>query len=267
MMQRVELVGIVNVTPDSFSDGGLYLDAQNALAHANELMKSGASYLDIGAESTRPGAEKISIDEEWRRLKPVLDALVPASPGHVSVDTYHPETIRRVTNEIGSVIINDVTAFNDPHMVEAAAELRLQCIVSHLPAAVGTDIQAAHSGKLIDSVEQVHDELMEKREKMIAAGIHPDMIILDPGIGFGKTRQLNWRLLSFAEEVPKIDVMIGYSRKRFLGSDPLTGDFLADSETVRNDPEVNLAAGRIAINSGARYLRVHDIKSHTSLIR
>lgn len=266
-MARVELVGIVNVTPDSFSDGSKYFEPSAALDHANSLILDGASYLDVGAESTRFGAETIPLEEEWRRLKPVLEALVPANPGHLSVDTRNPETVRRVVSEIGIVILNDVTTFNDPRMIETAAELRLQCIVSHLPEAAGTDIQAAHSKENhIDSVAQVRDELLDKRDKMIAAGIAKEMIILDPGIGFGKTRLLNWQLIRFAQEVPGIEVMIGYSKKHFLGSNPETGEPLPEKDTLRKDTNVNLAAGQMAVQSGAKYLRVHDVASHRTLL-
>jgi dihydropteroate synthase len=205
----------------------------------------GASYLDIGAESTRPGAEPLSYLEEWQRLKPVLDKLITSRPGRISIDTYHPETVRAAAAEIGSFIINDVTGFNNPQMVKLAAELRKQCIVSHLPTSMGQDIQGAHTAETkVSTVSQVRDELLARRDELIAAGVHPDMIILDPGIGFGKTMDTNWDLLSFASEVPGIPVMIGYSKKRFLGEERMT---LAR----------NLEAGRIAVESGAKYLRLH----------
>jgi dihydropteroate synthase len=251
---NTELVGILNITPDSFSDGGLYNDRNKALIRANELFNTGASYLDVGAESTRPGAVTLTSEEEWSRLKPVLSELVFAHPDHISVDTYKPETVRRVAREIGQFILNDVTCFNNPQMIELAASLNLRCIVSHLPQAYDQDIQNAHKdSKKMDSIDEVTDELMHKRDQMINSGVRSGMIILDPGIGFGKTKKLNWQLLSFAKQVPGIDVMIGYSRKRFLGKQ-------------RMDIQTNLQAAKVAIDAGAKYLRVHDVKEHKELL-
>lgn len=251
---ETELFGILNVTPDSFSDGGLYNESEKALAHANSLFENGANFVDVGAESTRPGATPLTADEEWQRLQPVLSDLVASYPDHISVDTYHPETVRRVAGEIGQFILNDVTGFNNPTMIELAAYLDLTCIVSHLPEAHGQDIQSAHKDyQKAETVAQVYDELMSKRAKMMAAGIRGSKIILDPGIGFGKTPELNRKLISFAAEVPDIDVMVGYSRKRFLGPQ-------------RMIPEINLEAARAAIAAGTKYLRVHDIAEHRALI-
>lgn len=248
VMSTVELVGIVNVTPDSFSDGGLYVDVDEALKHADELFRDGATLVDVGAESTRPNAIPLTADQEWQRLADLWPRLMERYEGKLSLDTRHPETVRRAA-QYGSFIINDVTAFSDNEMIKVAAERGLQCIVSHLPSAVSGDIQAAHKGKLVDNVEQVRDELLARRDEMIAHGIAKQKIILDPGIGFGKTPETNRELLKFAALVPDAEVMIGYSRKRFLGDD-------------RMELEPNLAAGRIAASAGARYLRVHDVAGH-----
>lgn len=247
-MSSVELVGILNVTPDSFSDGGLYVDVNDALRHADELFWDGATLVDVGAESTRPNAIPLMADEEWARLAELWPRLMKRYAGKLSLDTRHPETVRRAA-KYGSFIVNDVTAFSNDEMILAVAELELRCIISHLPDAVHGDIQAAHKGKLIDDVMQVRDELLAKRNEMIARGIAKENIILDPGIGFGKTPETNYELLKFAALVPDIEVMIGYSRKRFLGDD-------------RMELEPNVAAGRIAANAGARYLRVHDVTGH-----
>lgn len=252
-MSEVKLVGILNVTPDSFSDGGLY-GPDKAGERVWELFQQGASIVDIGAESTRPDATPLSATEEWDRLKSFLPNLIHGWHGQISVDTYHPETVRELTRISGQFIVNDVTAFNNPEMIEAAAGLNLRCIVSHLPERVGQDIQAAHQQKSVTSIEQVTDELMQKHERMIAAGIYAGRIILDPGIGFGKTIDLNWQLLEFAKFVPDVKVMIGYSRKKFLGMN-------------RMEIEPNLEAGKIAIAAGAKYLRVHDVAGHIPLTR
>jgi dihydropteroate synthase len=244
-----ELVGILNLTPDSFSDGGEYADPAKAIDRAEELMEQGAAFVDIGAESTRPGAVALDPEEEWRRLEPVLSDLVPRYPDRFSLDTYHPETVQQAFM-IGRVIVNDVTGMNNPDMVRVITGSGVRCIISHLR---GTDIQAAHWGPLLDDVEPVAMDLLTKKKLLIKHGFEPNQVILDPGIGFGKTPELNRELLKFAKELPDHDVMIGYSRKRFLGEN-------------RMDLQVNLEAGRIAIENGAAYLRVHDVAGHRQLL-
>lgn len=253
-MSEVKLVGILNVTPDSFSDGGLYIDAEKAIAHAEQLFEDGASMVDVGAESTNPHSKPLSPEEEWDRLEPVLRALLPRYDANsFSVDTYHPETIIRAA-ELGTFVVNDVTSFSNPHMITTAARLGLKCIASHLPLAVDGNIQAAHHEiPLIEDIDQVYEELQAQKRKLLNAGVKAADIILDPGIGFGKTAELNYELLQFAKLVPDNDVMVGYSRKRFLGEN-------------RMELEPNLAAARIAIAAlqptQTLYLRVHDVAGH-----
>lgn len=242
----VKLVGILNVTPDSFSDGGLYFDPQAAIDRAEAIFREGAHLLDVGAESTRPGAVPLSPDEEWSRLEPVLSALLPRYPNRITLDTYHPETVHRAFL-IGDVIVNDVTGLTNPAMQDVVLEQTATVIVSHLPA--GTSIQAAHDNPPVTSVSQVTRELLHTATLLESRGLPRTKIILDPGIGFGKTMEVNQQLLRFAAEVPDYQVMIGYSRKRFLGEH-------------RMETAPNIAAGRIAIASGAAYLRVHDVSAH-----
>ncbi len=247
-MSTVKLVGILNVTPDSFSDGGEFFDPASAILQAQQLFADGASIVDVGAESTRPNANVLTADEEWQRLEPVLKVLLPMYPGKISLDSYHPENIKRAF-KIGPVIVNDVTGMNNPAMIAAVVKLKPTVIISHLP---GMDIQLAHQQVPVSSVQQVKKELLSRAKLLESKGLNPDQIILDPGIGFGKTMELNSQLLSFAKEVPGYKVMIGYSRKRFLGED-------------RMDLEPNLEAGRKALNSGAEYIRVHDVAGHRRL--
>lgn len=244
-----QLVGILNITPDSFSDGGQYVTLEAAIAQAEKLFKNGATLVDIGAESTRPNAVTLTPDEEWQRLDPVLAELVELYPDGLSVDTYHPENAKRAL-AMGDVIINDVTGMNNPAMRAVVAEHYARCIISHLH---GRDVQAAHRGKLVASKQQVIDELLANVAKLEKLGLGRQQIILDPGIGFGKTPALNAELLTFAADVPDYPVMIGYSRKRFLGDN-------------RMDLEPNLQAGRIAIAAGAAFLRVHDVAGHRQLL-
>jgi dihydropteroate synthase len=245
----MKLVGILNVTPDSFSDGGQFVDPAAALAQAAKLFDDGASLVDVGAESTRPGATPLSTEVEWQRLMPVLQRLLERYPEQISLDTYHPETAGKAL-DLGDVIINDVTGMNDPAMVSLVAGRQARCVVSHLPA---SDPQSAHNGELVDSVRQVADDLLAKAELLRRKGLSKDRIILDPGLGFGKTEELNRELLRFAREVPDYPVMIGYSRKRFLGP-------------KRMELETNLEAGRAAMEAGAAYLRVHDVAGHRQLL-
>lgn len=245
----VQLVGILNVTPDSFSDGGQFLDPKAAVAHAERLFADGASLVDVGAESTRPGAEPLSDDEEWRRLEPVLRELLARYPGKISLDSYRPATVRRAL-AIGPVIVNDVTGMHNPEMVQVVLEHKPRVIIMQLP---GTDTQAAHRNPTMTTAEQVRDDLLKQAAVLEAGGLPRENIILDPGIGFGKTMELNRELLEFAKTVPQYPVMIGYSRKRFLGDD-------------RMELALNLEAGKIAIESGAAFLRVHDVAGHRQLI-
>ena len=253
-MTKTQIMGIVNVTPDSFSDGNKYFAPDAAIKRVEEVFAQGASLADIGAESTNPRSSSLTPDIEWDRLKPVLKQVFPKYDDKISIDSYHPETIDKIARTFGNhFILNDVTGFNDPRMIKIVAAHGLRCIVSHLPAHVGADIHAAHAGKLIDSVQIVRDELLERYAQLCAAGVPADRIILDPGIGFGKTPELNIQLLEFPKLLPGHAVMIGYSRKRFLGED-------------RFNVEVNLAAARIAIAAGAAYLRVHDVAAHIGLV-
>lgn len=245
----VKLVGILNITPDSFSDGGQFDDPAKSLQRAAQLFNDGASKLDVGAESTRPGATPLTPAEEWARLEPVLPLLMERYPGQLSLDTYHPETARRAL-QLRNIVINDVTGLTNPKMIGVIAEFGAKCIVSHLPT---SDIQAAHSGELVGDIQVVIDDLLARASILRAEGQEADEIILDPGIGFGKTPELNRQLLEFARYVPEYKVMIGYSRKRFLGEDRL-------------ELAPNLAAGRIAIAAGAAYVRVHDVAGHQQLL-
>ncbi len=246
----VELFGILNVTPDSFSDGGKYAQPLAAVRYAEMLFEAGAAYIDIGAEATNPRAKPLEPIEEWQRLRPVLRQLLPRHPGRISVDSYHPETIEQVANEFGAnFIVNDVTGMNNPIMRLVVARFGLKCIVSHLPAKYGIDIMRAHREADADDEQQVLRELLIRRNQLVELGLPKEKIILDPGIGFGKTPELNRRLLTFGRLIRDSPIMIGYSRKRFLGEH-------------RMNLQPNLDAADKAIANGARYLRVHDVAGH-----
>lgn len=257
-MQEVTLVGILNITPDSFSGDGI-TNAKEALGYADDLFLEGAGIVDVGAEATNPWAHPITPAEEWRRLTPILASLIAAQPGRISVDTHHPTTVEHIAHTCGTAfIVNDVSGMNDPRMRTVVATHNLHCIVSHLPATFGTNIQEAHANADLDDGNQVLDELLVRRQQLIDLGLPAKKIILDPGIGFGKTMRLNWELLQFAELVKKAgtesEVLIGYSHKRFLGQH-------------RFEINQNLEAARIAIAAGANYLRVHDVAAHNSFLQ
>ncbi len=247
----IALVGILNVTPDSFSDGGQFLDPQAAIDQAAKLFADGASLVDVGAESTRPGAAPLSADEEWERLQPVLAVLLKEFPDKISLDTYHPKTVLRAF-AIGPVIVNDVTGLQDPAMVTAVLKTRPpKIIVGHLGRRT---VAETHVAEPLQSVEEVRSALLARAQALEAADVRREQIILDPGIGFGKTMELNRQLLAFGDAVAGYEVMIGYSRKRFLGDE-------------RMELAPNLTAAHIAVAHGARYLRVHDVAGHAAFIR
>lgn len=225
------------------------MDSSMAITQARQLFADGAVLVDVGAESTNPWSSPLGTSEEWQRLEPVLKSLVKEFRGKFSVDTYHPQTARRAL-EMGVNIINDVTMFRNPDMIALAARYgaKARYIVSHLsPTAMS--IADAHKRMPTKSVQEVKQELMAKYAELIKSGVPAANIILDPGIGFGKVAELNPKLLKFAQEVPGIEVMIGYSRKRFLGKD-----------RMKIGP--NLEAAKVAIAAGATYLRIHDVAAH-----
>lgn len=241
----VQLVGILNITPDSFSDGGQFVDPKIAIDYAEQLFNDGAAIVDVGAESTRPNAVPLSDEEEWQRLYPVLSELIPRYPDKISVDSYHPATIENALG-IGPVIVNDVTGLHNRYMLEVVTRYKPTVIISHLP---GSDIQLAHEVPFVNDVQVVKHDLLTSARHLLEAGYSEEKIILDPGIGFGKTMELNRQLLTLADHVPNFKVMIGYSRKRFLGDN-------------RMELAPNIEAAKIAIAHGATYLRVHDVAGH-----
>jgi len=252
----MKLVGILNITPDSFSDGGENFEAKDALKSAAKQFADGADFIDVGAESTNPKSKVLTSDEEINRLKNILPQLLTTYPNKISIDTYHPETLRWIL-QFGEPMLNDVSGLATVIMRELVAENKLTCIVGHLPKAAKGLPVASHTVELIDSIERVRDELLERTHELQKLGVQKDKIILDPNIGFGKTMRLNWQLLEFAKLVSDFPVMIGHSRKRFLGCDPTTGDWLPNGQELRFTDEVNEKAAQIAKDSGAAYLRVH----------
>lgn len=242
-------MGIVNVTPDSFSDGGRYLAPEAAIAHARRLMEEGADLLDIGAESSRPGADAaVPADEELRRLLPVLRELRDA-PVPVSVDTTKPEVMRAVLRE-GASMINDIGALRAPGALEAVAASDAGVCLMHMQGEPRTMQAAPGYG---DVVAEVRAFLVQRVAAAQAHGIARERIVIDPGFGFGKTADHNFRLLrnlrSFVET--GLPVMAGWSRKSTLGQ--LTG------KPATERLAASVAAALLAVERGARIVRVHDV--------
>lgn len=258
-LSRPRIMGIVNVTPDSFSDGGLYLSQDAAVAHGEQLVTEGAQLVDVGGESTRPGAERISVAEEQRRVLPVIEELADRGIP-VSVDTMNASTAFAAA-ELGAVIINDVSAgLADAGMARVVAETGLHFIGSHWIAsqarvngalAVATRPSITYGNVLRD----VRDELKNRVAELIVGGVRPDRIILDPGIGFAKSAEENWQLLSNIPALSTIGypVLIGASRKRFLA--PLAAP---DAPTSARD-SATATISALAAQAGVWGVRVHNV--------
>ena len=211
-------MGILNVTPDSFSDGGSFCDPGAALAHADHLIATGATIIDVGGESTRPGATPVDPDTEWARISPVITGLVDRGGVTISVDTYHAETARRAA-DAGAHIINDVTGGRvDPDMLSVVAKTGLDYVLQHSRGpASSTNEQARYT----DIAREVRRELADQLARATGAGICRDRIILDPGLGFSKVGTQDWEVLAQLEQIASLGgrFLVGHSRKRFLPAD------------------------------------------------
>ena len=245
------VMGIVNVTPDSFSDGGRYLDVEAAIAHGLELEAQGAAILDIGGESTRPGAEPVSAEVERRRVLPVIEGLVAAGANaKLSIDTMKAP-VAHAAIESGATMVNDVTALRgDPEMAGVVADAGADCCLMHM---LGEPRTMQDDPRYDDVVGEIKAFLTRQMELAVDAGVARDRILLDPGIGFGKTLLHNLELLARLDELVAIgrQVLIGTSRKGFLGR--LTG------RPVDRRVAATLATNVLAYERGARVFRVHDV--------
>lgn len=248
---RTLIMGILNCTPDSFSDGGRYLEPRQARARLHEMVAEGADLIDVGGESTRPGSLPVSAEEEWRRIEPVFaEARRAAIEVSLSVDTQKAWVAERAL-AMGASIVNDVSALrNDPGMADVVGSYGAGVVLMHM---LGTPATMQSDPRYDDVVEEVFEFLRERAAFAVSAGIAPEQIVLDPGIGFGKGLEHNLELLRSlpAAHVLEYPILVGASRKRFLGA--LTG--LAAPE--RAQPSV--AAHVYAALAGAHIVRVHDV--------
>ncbi|WP_439423017.1 dihydropteroate synthase [Saccharothrix sp. HUAS TT10] len=250
------VVGVLNVTPDSFSDGGRYLGFDDAVAHGVAMFRRGADLVDVGGESTRPGAERVSASVEAGRVAPVIRALV-AEGVPVSVDTTRAE-VALAALDAGASIVNDVSGgLADPDMASVVAEAGVPYVLMHWR---GHSRRMDRLAVYDDVVRDVRDELCKQVDAALAAGVAADDVILDPGLGFAKNATHNWQLLHGLGALLELGfpVLVGASRKRFLGallSDPLLGDRAPDGRE-----DATAAVSALAAFTGAWGVRVHDVE-------
>ena len=252
------VMGIVNVTPDSFSDGGAHFDADAAIAHGLKLAEEGADLLDIGGESTRPGAQEISVEEELRRVIPVIERLARDTALPISIDTGKPEVMRAAV-EAGAGMINDVYALRREGALDAAAQLRVPVVLMHMQGEPRTmQVQPEYD----DVVGEVHRFLAERIFAAEMAGVARRNIVVDPGFGFGKTTAHNLQLLAQLRRFTElgVPVLAGMSRKKSIGE--LTGH-----EDPRERVFGSVAAHLIAAQNGAMLLRVHDVAATVDALK
>jgi dihydropteroate synthase len=256
-LDRPRVMGILNVTPDSFSDGGRFLDPEAALAHARSMVAAGADLVDVGGESTRPGAAPADLRGELERVLPVIEALASELPVPVSVDTSKPEVMRAAVRA-GAGLINDVRALGAPGALETACELGVPVCLMHMRGEPRTMQAAPHYR---DVVAEVRDLLARRVGACVAAGIPRVRLIVDPGFGFGKTLEHNLALLARLGDLAELGlpILVGISRKSMLGA--ITG------RAVGERLPASLAAALIAVERGASILRVHDVAATVDALK
>ncbi|WP_235215479.1 dihydropteroate synthase [Phaeacidiphilus oryzae] len=261
---RSRVMGVLNVTPDSFSDGGLWLDPGRAVEHALELTRAGADLIDVGGESTRPGSQRVTEEEELRRVLPVVREL--AARGVVmSVDTMRAAVAEQAL-EAGAAIINDVSGgLADPRMAAVAAASGAPFVVMHWRGqSAGMDRQAVYQDVVGEVVKEIHDRVAA----VLDAGVRPEQLITDPGLGFAKTREHDWALLARIDALAELGfpVLVAASRKRFLGTllaDPETGE----PRPPRQRDAATAAVSALAAAAGAWAVRVHDVRATADAVR
>lgn len=256
--ERTLIMGVLNVTPDSFSDGGQYFDRETALRRAYELVEEGADIIDIGGESTRPGAEPVSLEEEIERTIPVIEHIAFRIGVPISIDTYKSEVARRAL-DAGATIVNDISGLRfDPAMAPLLARYNAMVIIMHMK---GTPRDMQKDPRYDDVVREVSLFLEERARAAIDEGISEDRIVIDPGIGFGKTVNHNLEIMRRLEEFKSLGfpLLVGTSRKSFIGAvldAPVNERVLGTAATVS-----------FAVEKGADIIRVHDVKEMLQVIR
>ncbi|MEM1082123.1 MAG: dihydropteroate synthase [Pseudomonadota bacterium] len=251
------VMGIVNVTPDSFSDGGQSFKPEQALKHARSMVEAGADMLDIGGESTRPGAQPVDVAQELDRVLPVIEALRDELATPISIDTMKPAVMRAAV-DAGAKLINDVNGLRAPNAAATVAELNVPACIMHMQGQPDSMQQQPHYADVVVEVEAF---FAKQIAHCVEAGIQPDQLILDPGFGFGKTLEHNLALLAalpkFAHTAP---VLAGLSRKSMLGQ--ITGQTQADQRVA-----ASVAAALLAADRGAAIVRVHDVEATVDALK
>lgn len=251
-------MGILNVTPDSFSDGGRYFDVRNAVEHGRRLLDEGADILDVGGESTRPGAVAVPEDEELRRVLPVIEALAQQTNAPLSVDTQKP-AVARAAIQAGAAIINDIAANRtDTAMWEIASEMQAGYILMHMQ---GTPQTMHLAPKYADVVQEVNDFFEDRLRRVHACGVQPDQVALDPGIGFGKAVPHNLQLLAglLRFRIHQRPLLLGVSRKSFIGK-------LVGGE-AQERAAGSLACAVWSVANGVQLIRTHDVAATVQAVR
>jgi dihydropteroate synthase len=250
-------MGVVNVTPDSFSDGGVNFRAEDAIAAARRMVAEGAAIVDVGGESTRPDAEPVPLDEEFRRVLPVLEAIAGEQP--FSIDTAKAEVARRAVG-LGAELVNDVTALRgDPALAGVVAESGVYLCLMHM---LGEPRTMQRDPRYEDVVSEVKAFLEERLRFAMAEGIAEENVCLDPGIGFGKTVEHNFELIRRLDELAALGrpLLVGFSRKSSLGK------ILGDPNAKTGPLSASIAAAVAAYERGATILRVHDVREHVEAL-
>jgi len=250
--QKTHVMGILNITPDSFTDGGLFFRRDSAIEHGLRMVEEGADIIDVGGESTRPGSEPVEYEEEVRRIIPVIDALAKRIKVPISIDTYKADVAKRAL-DAGASIINDISGLRfDPGMPKVAAECRVPIVLMHIK---GTPKNMQVNPEYEALIPEIVDYLRISIKLAIDSGVREEMIIVDPGIGFGKTFEHNLEILRNLHEFTLLEkpLLVGPSRKAFIGK--ILGN-ASSSERM----EGTAAAVAISIMNGANIVRVHDVE-------
>ena len=256
-LSQAHVMGILNVTPDSFSDGGKHDQKDQAVAYAKQMMADGATVIDVGGESTRPGASVVEIAEEIRRVVPVVAELAKLDV-IISIDTSQPEVIREAV-KAGAHIWNDVRALTRPHALETAAELNIPVIIMHMR---GEPTTMNHLDQYEDVIQEVIAELQQRVDDALQAGIQPKNIMIDPGFGFAKNAQQNLKLLNEFYQLNNMGypILSALSRKRFIGE-------ALDGADANHRAVGSVAAHLLSIQQGACMVRAHDVKAMSDAIK
>jgi len=248
--ERTLLMGVLNITPDSFSDGGLFFDKTKAIAHGLKMVEEGADIIDIGGESTRPGSKPLGLEEELRRVLPVIEALSKETDVPISIDTYKSEVARRAI-EAGAEIINDISGLHfDPELARVAAKENTPVVLMHIRGTPETMQKDVHYGSLFSEIIAYLNEGIRRVE---SAGVAPEQIVVDPGIGFGKTLEDNLLLIKHLSEFRILGkpILLGTSRKSFIGK-------ILDAQPDQR-LEGTLSSIAIGVLNGAHIIRSHDV--------